>query len=495
MFDAIEQPSSRARRAVPRRVVSRSLGLSEAQVDARSLARRVEVRRLLGGVMGATDGALIMLGAALAYVLRHGLAPIPSALALTVVLVVVLALNGFYAGGVYSTKQTDPLWRQVAHVARVWTVVCIGMVLLGYATKTSELFSRAWAGFFYGITLVLLIAARAMMAAQVARWRARGRFVETVAIVDMSDQGEAVGRRIKRLYADQSQLLGVFRVGGGAGNGAGLADLLSLSSLFRIDEVLVVVAPQMQADIGAVLHRLSTIPANVRICPLLSGIGDVPLRDAELLFEQWTFAVHRKPFSGWNTVLKRMEDVVIGSLALVFVAPMMLIIAALVRLETPGPAIFRQPRQGFNNNVFSVFKFRTMMHQDQPESGVPQAVRGDKRVTRLGRILRRTSLDELPQLFNVLRGEMSLVGPRPHAIAHNQKYANLIDDYIGRHRVQPGITGWAQVNGLRGETDTVEKMRRRVQYDLAYIDHWSFLFDLRIILLTLVTTLFHREAY
>jgi putative colanic acid biosynthesis UDP-glucose lipid carrier transferase len=199
--------------------------------------------------------------------------------------------------------------------------------------------------------------------------------------------------------------------------------------------------------------------------------------------------------SGLNSLMKRVEDLVIGTLMLVALFPVMLLIAACIRAETPGPVLFRQARQGFNNNVFTVFKFRSMVHRPEGDAEVRQATRDDKRVTRVGRVLRRTSLDELPQLFNVLRGEMSLVGPRPHAVEHNLYYASLIDDYINRHKVQPGITGWAQVNGLRGETDTLDKMQRRVQYDLAYIERWSVLFDIKIMILTAVTALFDRKAY
>jgi lipopolysaccharide/colanic/teichoic acid biosynthesis glycosyltransferase len=157
--------------------------------------------------------------------------------------------------------------------------------------------------------------------------------------------------------------------------------------------------------------------------------------------------------------------------------------------------LFRQTRFGFNNNPINVMKFRTM-YVDRPlEVGVPQATRNDPRVTRVGRVLRRTSLDELPQLLNVLKGEMSLVGPRPHAVDHNYKYAAMIDEYLGRHRMKPGMTGWAQVNGLRGETQTVEQMRARVQYDLSYIDNWSLWFDLRILTLTLFVGFISKRAY
>jgi putative colanic acid biosynthesis UDP-glucose lipid carrier transferase len=181
-------------------------------------------------------------------------------------------------------------------------------------------------------------------------------------------------------------------------------------------------------------------------------------------------------------------------LLLLFV-PLMVVVAVAIRFDTPGPALFRQTRRGLNNRTFAILKFRTMVFVPGPELAVPQARRRDPRVTRVGRVLRRTSLDELPQLFNVLKGEMSLVGPRPHALAHDARYATLIDGYAERHRVPPGITGWAQVNGHRGETDTLEKMQRRVEHDLAYLANRSLLFDLRILVLTVRTVWRGRNAY
>jgi Undecaprenyl-phosphate glucose phosphotransferase len=198
--------------------------------------------------------------------------------------------------------------------------------------------------------------------------------------------------------------------------------------------------------------------------------------------------------SGWNLVLKNAEDRLVGALLLLLGSPLLALIALAIKLDSRGPVFFRQRRYGFNNNAIVVWKFRTMRDQPEDETVVPQATRNDPRVTAMGRILRRTSLDELPQIFNVLRGEMSLVGPRPHAVAHNEQYATVIDDYLSRHRVKPGITGWAQVNGLRGETDTPEKMRQRVQHDLYYIDNWSFWFDLKILALTPFAAM-NRNAY
>ena len=197
----------------------------------------------------------------------------------------------------------------------------------------------------------------------------------------------------------------------------------------------------------------------------------------------------------WAPVAKRAEDLVLGIALLVLTLPLMVAIAIAIRLDTPGPALFRQKRRGLNNRPFDILKFRTMVYMPGPELAVPQAQRHDPRVTRVGRVLRRTSLDELPQLFNVLKGEMSLVGPRPHALAHDERYGALIAGYADRHRVPPGITGWAQVHGYRGETDTLEKMQRRVDHDLAYLVNRSLLLDLRILVLTVRTVWRDRNAY
>ena len=198
--------------------------------------------------------------------------------------------------------------------------------------------------------------------------------------------------------------------------------------------------------------------------------------------------------SDWRT-FKRATDLALGTVLLLLALPLMGAIAVAIRFDTAGPALFRQTRRGLNDRPFAILTFRTMVYVPGPELTVPQARRRDPRVTRVGRILRRTSLDELPQLFNVLKGEMSLVGPRPHAVAHGEHYGALIAGYADRHRVPPGITGWAQVHGHRGETDTLAKMQRRVDYDLAYIAHRSLRLDFKILLLTVRTIWRDRNAY
>jgi putative colanic acid biosynthesis UDP-glucose lipid carrier transferase len=200
------------------------------------------------------------------------------------------------------------------------------------------------------------------------------------------------------------------------------------------------------------------------------------------------------PFTGTNEMVKRMSDVVLAALILVLISPLLLAIAIGVKRSSPGPILFRQRRYGLDGRKIVVYKFRTMTVAEDGDV-VRQATRNDSRITRFGAFLRRTSLDELPQFINVLQGRMSVVGPRPHAVAHNEMYRKLIRGYMIRHKVKPGISGLAQVNGLRGETDTVDKMKARIDYDLAYLSSWSLLLDLQIILKTVVVVLGKQNAY
>ena len=201
------------------------------------------------------------------------------------------------------------------------------------------------------------------------------------------------------------------------------------------------------------------------------------------------------PMVGMNRVLKAVEDRVLAALVLTLASPVMLVIALGVKLSSAGPVLFRQRRHGWDGNPIVIYKFRTMRVHTECGGQVTQASKTDSRVTRFGAFLRRTSLDELPQLINVLQGRMSIVGPRPHAVEHTEHYRDLIDTYLQRHRVKPGMTGWAQVHGWRGETDTLEKMQKRVEYDLYYIAHWSLWLDLKIIFLTLTNGFLHPNAY
>jgi Undecaprenyl-phosphate glucose phosphotransferase len=257
----------------------------------------------------------------------------------------------------------------------------------------------------------------------------------------------------------------------------------------RPDDIIFLATPNDLPHIGYVADALSELPVTVHIIPI--GASDLWASSKVANFGGTvTIQVLHPPLSQFDLAAKRVMDVTIAGVALTLLSPVLIAIAVGIALDTPGPVIFRQTRQGYNNETIRMFKFRSMT---TTEDGYrcTQAVKNDPRVTRIGRILRKTNLDELPQLLNVLRGEMSIVGPRPHPIALNDAFADRISPFSRRHKVKPGITGWAQVNGLRGETDTLDKMQRRVEHDLYYIDNWSFLLDLKIIIMTV----FSKHAY
>jgi Undecaprenyl-phosphate glucose phosphotransferase len=243
------------------------------------------------------------------------------------------------------------------------------------------------------------------------------------------------------------------------------------------------------------LNRLRELAVNVYLATDVIGFrlnfesppghfGELPI-----------FEVRGSPFSGWDGLIKAAEDYILGSLAALLLAPLMLLIVIAIRIDSKGPALFRQKRLGFLNQEFDIYKFRTMKHEPSSSERTIQATRDDSRVTRVGRILRKTSLDELPNLINVLNGTMSLVGPRPHAIDHNHLFSETVSSYFIRHKVKPGITGWAQVNGYRGATDSAEKLEGRVKYDIYYAENWSFGLDLQIMVMTIIVCLTGRNAY
>jgi exopolysaccharide biosynthesis polyprenyl glycosylphosphotransferase len=270
-------------------------------------------------------------------------------------------------------------------------------------------------------------------------------------------------------------------------------DIVGECRTARADEVLLVPGEgQLQGTID-LMPFFSQLPASIHVIPrsVLNMFGTA--RPGKLGTSA-TIQLVRRPLSTFDLLVKRAFDLVVALAGLILLSPMLLIVAAAIKLDGTGPILFRQTRHGYNNGSIRVFKFRTM---NVVEDGkfFKQAQQADPRVTTFGRILRRTNIDELPQLLNVLLGEMSIVGPRPHPVALNERYQHRLTPFMRRHNIKPGITGWAQVNGCRGETDTVEKMQRRLEFDLYYIDNWSLIFDIQIILLTFLSKKAYTNAY
>ena len=399
--------------------------------------------------------------------------------------------------GCYDFESRFSLRQAWARLLSAWTATVVAMLTLAFFLKTSEDFSRAWALVWVGASTVGLLAVRGGAVLWFRAMKRRGSFNQRVAIFGSGAHIDKLANYIISNPKLTIDLIGGFddrgtgRVGA-AGQLAtphlgGLNELINHIRAGYIDQVIIALPSIAEDRVRHIVGRLSMLPVLIRLAPDLSSfafagrsiviLGDLPLMT---LFE--------RPISGMDQVLKRAEDLVVGACALLLLLPVMAIVAIAIKLDSPGPVFFRQKREGFNHKNFVIWKFRTMRTDALQFDAIDQATRFDPRVTRVGRILRATSLDELPQILNVLRGEMSLVGPRPHAPSTKvglRFFSEAMENYAARHRVKPGMTGWAQVNGWRGETDTDFKLEKRVKHDLFYIEHWSLRFDFYILLRTL----------
>ena len=453
-----------------------------------------DLRALLMAALAMAEAGAIVVAAALAHILRHGLTPLHPRQTVMVLIAVVMYGNAVQMTGGYRAPGPAGPLGQAGLAVKVWSLVFVLLVALGAFLKVDDAYSRIWAALLFILGLLGVLGARGLVAGVAERLQRRGFLARTVAVVDLSGEGARLVGRMRRQAPGEIRLLGVFRPQQDPQGASGLDDLFALSKHFRIDDIVVATPDRTDPAMERLVRTLGQIPANVRICPEIGRLAR-ERQIFDVVFGEPMLRVHHRPLDGFSSLTKRLMDVCLGAALALFVAPVMVAVAVAVKLDTPGPAIFKQKRLGFNNDVITVWKFRSMEHGAERDGGIEQARRGDRRVTRVGRFIRRYSLDELPQLFNVLRGDMSLVGPRPHALGHNEYYAALIDGYLARHRVRPGITGLAQINGFRGETDTLDKMERRIEQDLAYIENWSLGLDLRILLLTPFYGLFSRNAF
>jgi Undecaprenyl-phosphate glucose phosphotransferase len=363
----------------------------------------------------------------------------------------------------------------------------------------------SWAAAWFVGSLVLLIVERSMLTIGMIKLAQRGYISQRSVIVGAGPMGERLADYIAREFDLRTRVIGFIddrksrvpaMVGGLPVLGT-TKDLVALVRDEQVDQVFVALPWSAEERLKSVLERLSMLPVHVRLAPELINFH-FPARPITTIAGLPLVEIYRRPISGWSSFLKSAEDILLSSLLLVFSLPLFLVIALAIKLDSPGPVYFSQQRYGFNNRLFRVFKFRTMHHAMADLDCDIQTQRNDPRVTRVGRFLRRSSLDELPQLINVLVGDMSIVGPRPHAVATKaggQLFEDAVNEYAARHKVKPGITGWAQVNGWRGETDTAEKLKRRVEHDLFYIENWSIGLDLWIITRTIFAVLHDPRAY
>ncbi len=371
----------------------------------------------------------------------------------------------------------------------LWNVAFVGSLAFAFLTKTTGAFSRATVVFFYAGGALALLAGRAALVHFVrSSARAGAISARRVFLVGYEKEVEAFSDR-HQPWANGMRIVAAAVLRGPDTLADDLALAAASARMLRPDDVYILAPWSETVTIDACVETFLRVPASIHLGP--ERVLDKFI-DARISKFGSVSSLHivRRPLTSFEVAAKRLFDICVAGASLVLLAPLFALFALAIKLDTRGPVFFLQRRYGFNQEPFRIWKFRSMTTMDDGRH-VAQAQRDDPRITRVGRFMRRTNIDELPQLINVLRGEMSLVGPRPHAMAHDQKFEQTIAFYARRHNMRPGITGWAQVNGCRGETDTEDKMRMRVEYDLHYIDNWSALLDLKILWLTI----FSRKAY
>jgi putative colanic acid biosynthesis UDP-glucose lipid carrier transferase len=435
------------------------------------------------------DLAIIFSGlfmAALAYGVTF--TPIYTTTALAASVVFMLCAETF---GLYRSWRASTMVRMMLITSATWCLCAMFVLLLGFFAKVSEDVSRVVIGGWFVTTWISLISWRFIFRQVLRTMRARGYNSRFAAIVGLNDtairmRDEIVGSpdlgiRFTGFYDDRCDqrfleehpdevLLGC------------IEELIDQAKEGGVDLIFIALPLKAQTRIAEVLERFGDTTASVHLIPDFFTYNLLHARMGSVGSVE-TLSVFDTPIFGFNDFLKRSFDLVFSSVALCLIALPMLMIAAAVKFTSPGPIIFKQVRYGLDGKKIFVWKFRSMSTLDNGDK-VVQATKGDVRITKVGAFIRRTSLDELPQFINVLQGRMSVVGPRPHAVAHNEEYRKLIPYYMLRHKVKPGITGWAQINGFRGETDTLDKMEGRIDHDLDYIRNWSLLMDIKIIFLT-----------
>ena len=454
------------------------------------------------GLLRLADTTMVLLTAVAAYLTRfHSLSEFSALELYASMLAAVLTTNILQLAGLYQFNQLTNLFGQSGRLLLAWIAVMLSLLALGFVTKAPLVgTSRLWVGLWFVYGFFALFSVRLIVKYQIQCWQENGRLTRNVIVIGAGKQGQRLVEYLLGRADRAERVIGIFddqrsepmHVAGLPVRG--LAELLPFARRQRIDQVIVALPLEAEERLHMWIQELRNLPVDVSLCPLVGG-GFSPASRITRIAGLPMISLLEKPLTGWSYILKSLEDRGLAAGILVLILPLLLLTAVLIKLDSPGPVLFRQRRYGVSNELIDVFKFRTMHVEHCSDQRVIQVTRNDPRVTRLGRILRRTSLDELPQFLNVLMGTMSIVGPRPHAVAHDRYYARLIETYVGRRRVKPGITGWAQVNGLRGEIHTLEGMEQRVRYDLYYIENWSLLFDIRIILRTAFLALKDSRAY
>ncbi|MDO9415985.1 undecaprenyl-phosphate glucose phosphotransferase [Pararhizobium sp.] len=406
----------------------------------------------------------------------------------------------------YQVPALRSTFRAMPRVLGAWAVAFAVMALMLFFLKNGAHYSRVWFASWFVSGGVFLFLERNFVSFSIRRWARNGTMERRAVIVGGGEPAKALIRsleqqpdndiRICGIFDDRDERRSPFVIAGYPKLGT-VVELVEFARLARIDLLIIALPLSAEARILALLKKLWILPIDIRLAAhannlrfrprSYSHVGAVPMLD-----------IFDKPINDWDSVAKRAFDIFFSVVALALLWPVFIGAAIAVKLSSPGPVFFKQKRHGFNNELIEIYKFRSMYTEMSDPTAKNAVTKGDPRVTRVGRFIRKSSIDELPQIFNVLKGQLSLVGPRPHAVeaqTQDRNYADVVEGYFARHRVKPGVTGWAQINGWRGEVDHDDKIKFRTAFDLYYIENWSLMFDLKILFLTPIRLLNTENAY
>ena len=495
---------------------SLSPGRADGPVELNALAARAALQynndfitpRMLAGVLRVIEFAtlaLLGIGIFLAYVGPKS-SLIQSYLSISILAAVagVFAIN--FAHGYELAFLKGPIaryWR----IAAAWGATLAMTTVALFFLYNDASYSRVWLMGWFISGFAILAVARAGLRWKIRQWARNGRMERRAVIVGGGTAAEGLIRSLEAQPESDIRICGIFDdrddrrsppIVAGYPKLGNIGELVEFARLARIDMLIVSLPLSAEQRVLTLLKQLWVLPIDIRLSAqsaqlkfrprTYSFIGTVPLID-----------VFDRPLADWDWIAKRVFDVIVASLALIFLSPVFLATAIAVKLDSRGPVFFKQMRHGFNNQIVEILKFRSLYHEMADPTAAKVVTRNDHRVTRVGKFIRRSSLDELPQLINVLRGDLSLVGPRPHAVhalsSGNQAFVEIVDGYFGRHRVKPGITGWAQVKGWRGEIDDPAKLKRRFEHDLYYIENWSLWLDVYILAITPISMVWSTTSY
>lgn len=420
--------------------------------------------------------------------------------ALTAAISFFLHISGHYTS--YSLK------RGLGVAPNIFMILFSLFGIFGFGTlflSMSAYYEPSWIIYWFLSTLLSLLAARLLFGFAISKWDRMGLIERRAILVGGGDAAEQLIRKLEAETNSDIRICGIFDdrnnhrshpIIAGYPKLGNVLDVVAFARKTKIDLIILTLPLYAQERWVSILKHLWVLPVDIRLAAHNSSLSFKPrFYSYEEQSNIPMLALFNKPISDWNYVGKRLFDLLFASLLLLIAWPIMLVTAIVIKLESKGPIIFKQMRHGINNEEILIYKFRSMFHDQSDQKAIKMVTKSDPRVTRFGRFIRKTSIDELPQLLNVLKGQLSLVGPRPHAVTARTKeqyFAQIADGYFARHRVKPGITGWAQINGLRGEITSDHKIQKRTEYDLYYIENWSLWFDL-IILLKTPLSLFNTE--